>query len=383
MKKTFADILNDFTEADLSRMRKKVPEWGEVEGMEYPSRLCMEQCSSAETARYKASFCQRIANSRGLDEFKIADLTGGLGVDCWAFSSIATHIHHNEMNLELSSAVQRNFARLGICNASFSNIEIVPGSIASLFDEGQRPDIIFLDPARRGAGGKKVFLLEDCSPDVLTLKDELFQTSHDLLLKLSPMADISMVCSRLGKQVREIHSVAADGECKELLVWLQKDWDNGFTITVGSISFIPEDEKAAVPVFFRNAEDLSSCPYLFEPSSALLKAGAFNLICQRFGIVKYGRFTHIYGAEEIVPELKELGKWFRVNGVRDFSKRDISETGKAYPRCELSARNVPMTSDELRKRMGAASGSDTHIFAVTADFMEAPSVRRIIVTERV
>lgn len=378
-KKSFADILNSISDSDLARMARKVPEWASVPCMQYPSRLCMEQCSSSATAIYKADLCQRIFSSQARRP-RIADLTGGLGVDCWAFSRIAEHVHHNEMNTELSAAVQANFQALGIDNTTFTSVEAKAGGIEPLLGSVP-PDIIFLDPARRSDTGRKVFLLEDCRPDILTMKDELLSISPDVLVKLSPMADITMVCERLGQEVREVHVVSADGECKELLVWLQRDWAEGYCIIAGGIEFRPEEEKSAVPTFCSGADAVKGL--LFEPSSALLKSGAFNLICSRYGLSKLGRFTHLYISDTRIETLDNLGKWFSISETRPFDGRSIKAAGHDFPRCEVTARNIPMSSDELRKRMGVTSGGNTHIFGISADFSAESSRRMLIVTERI
>ena len=318
---SFKDILNGIEADSSARMGRKVPEWSGVEGLSFPTRLSMEQCSSSVTARYKAELASRIftgcSDSTDLPRLRcnnpsslrcgnaspvahppqssrpvVIDLTGGLGVDCWAFSQVAEHVHHNEMNQELSSAVQANFAALGITNASFSSIEVTAGKVAEVIGAcGCKPDILFLDPARRSDTGRKVFLLEDCSPDILTLKDELLEAAADVLVKLSPMADITMVCSRLGRQVREVHVVEADGECKELLVWMQRGWNDDFTVVYKDLRFTQKEEGSAAPALMDDAEKLSG--FLFEPSPALLKAGCFKLLCGKIGIKKFGRFTHL------------------------------------------------------------------------------------------
>ncbi|MDO5442312.1 MAG: class I SAM-dependent methyltransferase [Bacteroidia bacterium] len=413
---TFKEILDGIDADAVKRMEKKVPQWAGVAGIGFPTRLSMEQCSSSETALYKAALASAVFQQRELatealsslrckypsslrcgnapsaampsaaNDFSkpvICDLTGGLGVDCWAFSGIAAHVHHNEMNRELSAAVQHNFKALGITNASFSSIEAAPGAISGIIDAcGASPDIIYLDPARRSGTGKKVFLLEDCSPDVLSLKDELLAAAPDILMKLSPMADISMVCKRLGGTVREIHVIGADGECKELLVWMQRGWDKGCTIVCGGLRFTQEEETAAVPVMVREKQALLDSGYLFEPSSVLLKSGCFNLICSRLGLSKLGKFTHLYSAAEPSEELKSYGKIFSIKEIRPFDGRSIKAVGKEWPRSEVSSRNLPISSDELRKKMGVTSGGNVHIFACAAGFITGDE-RIILVTSKV
>ena len=127
-KRSFSDILNDLSDAGLERMRRKVPEWADVAGIEYPSRLSTEQCSSSATAAYKARLVRRICPECRL----LVDLTGGLGVDCHAFSKVCGHVLYNEMNQGLASTVERNFALLGVSNVSFSSVEVTPESIPGL-----------------------------------------------------------------------------------------------------------------------------------------------------------------------------------------------------------------------------------------------------------
>jgi len=374
-KRSFSDILADISDAGLARLRRKVPEWADVPGIELPSQLAAEQCSSAATAACKAALVRRISPACR----QLTDLTGGLGVDCYFFSRVCDRVHYNEMDRELAAATERNFGRLGVTNVSFSSVEVTPESLAGLVADG--PDVIFLDPARRSGTGRKVFLLEDCSPDVTALRDGLFAAAPDILIKLSPMADISMVCKRLGDSVREVHAVGSEGECKELLIWMQRDWDGGCTTVAEGLRFSAQEEAAARPRLLPERSALAGV--LFEPAATLLKAGCFNLLCDRLGLAKLGRFTHLYVADAPDESLKAYGKLFRIKEVLPFNGRSAKELGRALPRCSVTARNLPVSSDELTKRMGVTPGGDAHIFAFTADFSDAPSERLMAVTERI
>ena len=383
MKKvSFSDILADLSDTMSARMRKKVPEWAEVPGIEFPTRLATEQCSSSDTAAYKAGLVGRICPGCRL----LADLTGGLGVDSYAFSKVCGRVIYNEMDPELAAATERNFGRLGVSNVSFSSVEVTPESLPWLVADG--PDVIFLDPARRSGTGRKVFLLEDCSPDIAALRDGLLAAAPDILAKLSPMADIAMVCRRLGPAVREVHVIGADGECKELLVWMHRGWDGGCTIVAGGLRFTAQEEAAAAsrllpgPAYFTAASP-DGCRYLFEPSPTLLKAGCFNLVCKRLDLYKLGRSTHLYVTDSPSDTLSSYGKLYRISSVLPFNNSTIRSLGRSHPRCSVTARNIPVSSDALAKKMGVTSGGDTHVFAFTADFTDAPSDRLMAVTERV
>ena len=384
------------------RLRKKLPEWVARTELVYPSSLCAEQCSSLDTAWYKASIVMRIINEyvgtvasmvgepvevAEPKKGKVADLTGGLGVDSWAFSEVAEKVLYNEMNPALAAAARHNFKVLGVTNIFIKNSEATSDSIKDIFGDF-RPDVIFLDPARRDSAGKKVFLLEDCSPDVLKMLPELFGISRFIFLKLSPMADITMAVERLdrtyeeylentsgkgwnGQWVREVHVVASGGECKELLILLDREWNEGYSLTCRedgkTLTFRPEEiakAKASYP-------DSTFARIIFEPGKSLTKAGVFNAICERFGLVKLARFTHLYTIseplsdselEQRIDPLKDFGKVFYVKEILPLNKASMKDVGKRYPHSEVSAKNIPMSSDELRARLKVKSGDDAHIF---------------------
>ena len=428
------------------RLRTKVPAWYAVPSLRFPNRLAAEQCSSAETARYKAAVAARVvaasavAGSRGgqngaylpvteaelsrggqngallpattAPRARLADLTGGLGVDSWAFAEVFGEVLYNEMQPALAAAAEENFKELGVKNIRVVNWRITPaivtdvsasrsgtaspadgdsgagpgGSVADVLGDFG-PDILFLDPARRAGDGRKVFLPEDCQPDVTALLPELFAAARHVLLKLSPMADISLCVKRFG-HVREVHSIAAEGECKEMLLLLDREWNGGYTITAyengSTLTWSPEEESAAA-VQFASDEDLtpghssgttlpsaasfpappsSPAGFLFEPGKALMKAGAFRLLCGCFGLKKLDTHTHLYVTEAVPAELAPLGKTFRILETLPLDKRTMKEAGRRYPRAEVTARNIPMTSNELRKRLGCGSGGDIHLFGV-------------------
>ena len=392
------------------KLKGKVQEWCDEPALVFPRKLSAEQCSSSASGTYKAELAGRIYSviptMESKNGFRLADLTGGLGVDSWFISKKASQVMYCEMLPELCKAAKHNYAVLKAENITVRNAAVIsetqiaqaesddaqclsaegasvfqtPSQILSDF----QPDIVYMDPARRGEGGKKVFLIEECTPDVLTLKDQIFQHTRHILLKLSPMADITMVCERLGRCCREVHVVAAGGECKELLVWMAREWDQEYTIhavelhkdsEAGVITFGVAEEKTAmakpfdIDIYQEAVRQEEKSIYLFEPGKALMKAGAFNLISERFGISKLGISTHYYtfDDEQKADVLKQHGKVFRVIKMEPLDKRTIKAAGKEFPKAEVTARNIPMDTDTLRKKLGVTSGDDAHIFGLKSD----------------
>ena len=382
-RKKYPDIDIDLAVNCIESRRKlkgKVQEWYENPKLIFPLKLSAEQCSSSATGAYKAALAERIA---GTDKgWSIADLTGGLGVDSWFFSQRASKVIYNEMQQALCDAARHNFKTLGATNITISNSIASEDTISEILFENV--DIVYMDPARRGEGGKKVFLLEDCTPDVLTLKDIIFRHARHILLKLSPMADITMACSRLGDSCREVHVVGAGGECKELLIWMDKEWNEEYTIIstelhpgapLSEFSFKPSEERSAIGIQSTKTLIMEGDRYeqdelfIFEPGKALMKAGAFNLISERFGIAKLGRSTHYYTtcSKDAADALKPYGKVYEILECRQLNKRSMKDLSKMYPKAEVTARNIEMDTETLKKKMGITSGDDAHIFGLKSD----------------
>lgn len=215
-------------------------------------------------------------------------------------------------------------------------------------------------------------------------------------------------------QVREVHVVEADGECKELLIWIDRDWDGPFRLVIcnadrqsipapagkaelqqtgpapqqrrpGILSFDPDAESGAKPEYVPGPDALRG-GLLFEPGKALSKAGLFNTLCSGTGLLKLARHTHLYlvspaaalsGQDDCMPRfpaekddctprfpagLSDFGKFFRIKEIHPFSGKTVKAVGKAWPRADVSAKDLPLSSDELRKRLGVISDASVHIF---------------------
>ena len=360
MKRSFADILQDLDGDRARKTARKLPEWAAA-GAEIPGALALEQCSSAATAAYKAEFLRSAAAPARIG--RILDLTGGMGVDTLAFSRIAGAVTYFERDAELAAAAERNFARLGAGNIEVRCETVRPDSSLP------EAELIYADPARRDAAGRKVFLLEDCSPDVLGLLPLLLRKAPAVLLKLSPMADLAMLAERLGPALREIHAVESEGEVKELLCLLRREPAGEpepqlSLVRLGSavLRTTMREERTARAVF---AAEIRPDDTLLEPAPVLLKAGAFNLPCARWGLLKLAPSTHFYlaPAAELPAEAAPFFKAHRIRAVLPFGAAAFRQIRQRWPRAEVTARDLPVGSAALQKKMGLSPGGDAHIFA--------------------
>lgn len=381
------------------KTRKKLPSWHSTPEIIYPSVLCAEQCSSEEAASYNCSVALEAISREKAGDARIADLTGGLGVDSMAFlkSIGVSQVLYNEANPLLAGHAAQNFTLLGanVLSAGehakgifVSNKMVAPGKVGEILGDF-RPDLIYIDPGRRGEGGRKVFLLEDCQPDVLTLKDELLHACPLLLLKLSPMADIDMLVRRLGN-VREVHCVGVDGECKELLVLVERGWEGDYFLKVreadDTISYPSSSEDNAVPIYLSDQTGLHSYKgmWLYEPGKALSKAGVFKTISQSESIPKIAPSTHLYLCKGLSTSLIQHGKLFRILEILPFSKSAMRHIATSYRISGVTARNLPISSDALARKLMPSNPSaavSAHIYAFLAHFSDHSDGKFIIIAE--
>lgn len=349
-----------------AKARNKLPVWYAEPGLLYPQSLSLEQCSSQATALYKQRFV--------LSVDRVADLTGGLGVDSWSLSQPAASVDYFERSEELCACARHNFVALGRDNITVHYAETTPEMLSRIPSDTY--SLIYLDPARRGRDGGRVYSLRDCEPDITALRPELLRIAPRILLKASPMADISVLLSQL-PEAAEVHILSSDNECKEVLVLMLRDnslpaeeipivaadLQSGDNSGEGTeeFHFTLREEREAVADMVAPSE-ISG--FLFEPSPALLKSGAFKLPAVRFGLKKISASTHFYighAPVELFP-----GKFRRILEVLPFHKAAIRDFRKKYPACSVTARNFPMTSEELRRRLGTAESDTLRVLATTA-----------------
>ena len=328
------------------KAKAKLPTWFAEPQILYPSSLALEQCSSETTALYKQRFVPEGAS--------VADITGGLGVDSSFFARKAASVTYIERNPALCEAALHNFEALGLGNVKVVCAE----TCAANLPEG-RYDLIFADPARRSKTSSRVYDIADCEPDILQLKDALLEISEALLVKISPMADITRTLL-LFPEATELHIVSSDGEVKELLVYCRKGQPLGEKAPVFAegLRLTLEEEAACLPHY---APALGK--YIFVPAKGLLKAGAFKLTAARFGLSQLAPGTHLYTADSPVEFFP--GRTYELLEAAAWSKSAAAELVKRYPAAELTAVNFPLSTDDLRKRLRLKDGGTAHIFATT------------------
>ncbi len=331
-------------------MATKLPSWAENMSILFPVKISLEQCSSEVTALYKASL---------VSGESMVDLTGGFGVDCSFLSKKFSKVDYVEQNTELCEIAEHNFRVLGL------NIKVNNAESVEFLKAMPAVDCIYIDPARRDVKGKKTADLSLCSPNLLEIRDILLEKCNTLLIKLSPMFDISSALE-VFPECKQVHVVSVKNECKELLllveggfygeteiVCVDLDELSQVQLEITSVASNLRKEKGEIICYF------APKAYLYEPNASIMKAGLFKTVANRYNVQKLHPSTHLYTSDEFVPDFP--GRTFKILRVTKVQKKEIPDIEKA----NLSTRNFPGNVADLRKKLKLKDGGDTYIFATT------------------
>ena len=343
----------------------KLPLWAATDGIIYPPHISMEQCSSEQTAMYKAEVAQRLIAELPVlpvlppNPTTLIDLTGGFGVDFSFLAPMFDNAVYIERQSHLCDLSRHNMAALGITQA-----ETVCGDCAQIIEEISHATLIYADPARRSASGSRTFAISDCTPDVLAMRETLLDKADFTMLKLSPMLDWRKAAADMGSHVGEVHIVSAGNECKELLLVMSRKFTG-----LERIYCVNDDQTFSFTPSQTSQQSLTSllspappaCHY--EPNASLMKAGCFALIEQRYACRQISRDSHLFLSSEPIPSFP--GRGFAIRAITTMNKRELKAALGGTGQANVSVRNFPMTADALRKKLKLKDGGDTYIFGTT------------------
>ena len=389
--------------------RKKLPQWAATDGIIYPPHISMEQCSSEQTATYKAEVAKRLVATlapkspsdgnretttpdgaghssprggwKGVAPTLLIDLTGGFGVDFSYMARAFGRAVYIERQSHLCAVSRHNMAMLGLTQA-----EVVCGDCTQIIEEMDDVTMFYADPARRDARGGRTFAISDCTPDIIAMRDTLLGKACFTMVKLSPMLDWRKAVADMGGCVGEVHIVSVANECKELLLVMSRKYASLERICCvndgQTFSFTPEEAANATlshnpitpqphnPTTVKPHNPITPKPhnpitekYLYEPNASLMKAGCFALIAQRYGCRQVGADSHLFVSRQEIPHFP--GRGFAIRAITTMNKRELKAALGGTGQANVSVRNFPMTADALRKKLKLKDGGDTYIFGTT------------------
>lgn len=332
---------------------KKLPLWARTEGIVYPVKLSLEQCSSEQAAFYKQQIVARLLPGKRQG---MVDLTGGFGIDFTYLAKLFAEADYVEQNKDLCEIAQHNFPLLGL-----SKVRIHNEICEEFFDEMGDFCLVYLDPSRRDADGRKVISLSDCSPNIETIQTELLEHAPIVMVKLSPMLDIDDTLRRLNN-VSEVHVVSVSGECKEILLVLRRESEGTLryycTNITSKVQTFCSDARNSDPIIAPHLDH-----YLYEPNASILKAGMQNALCHAYDVGKLHPFSHLFISAHFIDNFP--GRAFVIEDYCSFAKKDLKRMLSNISQCNLTVRNFPATVAELRKRLKLREGGDIYLFATT------------------
>ena len=408
---------------------KKLPQWASCEGIIYPPHISMEQCSSQFTAQYKSEIAQtlltpavtvrarmsdsaesdnqttksepQLSNSGESDNCEVemclrmsdspesdtqetktgvrvtdspesdtlvarssvVDLTGGFGVDFSYLARGFSQATYVERQRHLCDLAEHNMAALGLDQA-----RIVCGDGVEYLRQMDPVDFIYLDPARRDEHGSRTYAIEDCTPNVLELRDLLLAKSQCTLVKLSPMLDWRKAVADFDGTVREVHIVATGNECKELLLVLgqqvHEEPSAPRVFCVNDNQRIDYDSAAYTQGLRIGGKPLPEAKnYLYEPNASIMKAGCFDLVEERFGVTQVGPSSHLFVSATPVADFP--GRGLAIEAIGGMNKKDIKRLLNGTKQANIAVRNFPLTAPQLRKKLKLADGGPVYLFGTT------------------
>ena len=353
--------------AAYQTIEKKIPSWAECDDLVFPPKLSLEQSSSELTAQYKA---QLIKEFMGGDGFTHIDLTGGMGIDCYFIAQNANASHYVEQNADLCHIAQHNFTHLNpnitVHNTTAEEFlnQITDNRVQST--DNNPSFLIYLDPARRGNHGEKLVSISDCQPDVVALLPQMFEITDKVVVKLSPMLDITRAISEL-EHIEHLYVISVDNECKELLLFINRNYNAETQIHAINLKSTVDSQLFSGYLSHESALSLAYARevgrYIYEPYAAHLKSGLYKTIAETYGVEKLHQHSHLYTSMELNSEFP--GRHFAVEQVVPFDKKSAKSLFKSLKQANITTRNFPLTVSELRTQYKIKEGGATYIFATT------------------
>ena len=341
------------------RTRDKLPTFAEIKDWWFPVRLSCEQCSSEATANYKAQIYPSICHT-------LIDLTAGYGVDTFFMAEGVQEAHYVERNAELCAIAEHNFSlyrpKIQVHNTTAEEFLTTLPISNTPYPISNTPypisnTLIYLDPARRSQLGGKVFRIEDCEPNVIELLPTLRQHASHIMIKFSPMLDITAALRVLGSDW-DTHIVAVNNEVKEVLFLTGTGMMHAVNIHTREMRtdrffFSPVDEHQAQLTIATAIQQ-----YIYEPNAAIIKAGAFQLVGERYELKKLDTNTHLYTSDTCMS-----GFPGRVWEVIDAEVKDPKKQLDTKAKYSILSRNYPLSPEEIRKKYKLKDGDDRYLLA--------------------
>ena len=331
----------------IQKAKNKLPEFYTTPDIIYPSKLSMEQCSSEKTGLYKSQLIKGKS---------LIDLTGGFGIDSFYFAKQFNQVTYVEKNQELFEIVKSNFEKL-----KATNIDLVNTTAEEfLKTTNKEADVVYIDPSRRNEN-QRVFRLDECTPNIINLSQSIFKVTDKILLKTAPLLDIKQSLKDL-KNVTKVWVISVNNECKEVLYLLE----NGKIVEplINTVNLTKQNQHFCFNYDLESdaqVEYSKPLNYLYEPNASILKAGAFNGICNKYNVKKIAQNTHLYTSKEQIENFP--GRVFKIEKVIAYQLKEFKKLG--ITKANVSCRNFKDNPEQVKKKLTLKDGGKIYLFATS------------------
>ena len=181
------------------------------------------------------------------------------------------------------------------------------------------------------------------------------------------MLDIKEALSQF-PQCKKVIVLAVKNECKELLFVLDQQHHGEVSIECVNLT---QKEKEQFEFTFSEEQNttivLSEAEaYLYDPNVAILKAGAFKCIAEKYNLKKLGVNTHLYTSNDLLNEFP--GRIFKVIESVNLKKQKIKKAN-------VITKNYILNANQLKAKYKIQEGGDEFLIGLK-DHQNKPQTYR-------
>lgn len=323
---------------------KKIPAFINTKTVLLPKLY--EQCTQEEVAKYKASLIK--GNS-------LLDATAGLGIDSYYIGQSFKQRTCIEANAEHAQILKHNYEALNF------ESEIIHATLEEFLANDKRVfETIYIDPDRRPEFNRKVFEINECTPNVLELKDVLLSRCQSCWIKLSPMVDIHQVVQSFFPNLCHVICIAYGNEMKEILIQLKP---GNQVLRYEAVNITSE----GVTQFQSNKNDvkpLLSLPgkYFFEPNVAMIK----SKLCMEYSHEKQLKVLYPNGYFFTTDAYQQdlQGRLFEIIEHGQYKKELLNAFIKKHQikKANIACRNFFWKPEEVKQQFKLHDGGEWYLF---------------------
>ncbi len=298
---------------------------------------------------FEQASSEQVAGVKELSGGSLLDLTCGLGVDSLHFSRSFRRVVSIERDETLAAVARENFRRMGV-----SNIEVVCSSAEEYLARcNESFDWIYADPDRRSVTGQKLVRLEECSPNILSLMDQVERVAGGrFMIKNSPLFDVDEAFRLFSPARVEVVSIA--GECKEVLISRSED-DTLAATAVGRFS-VEVARGEVQQQFCCEPFSAEGYRYLILPDVALQKSRLVShVLAGKADVWSNNGFGF---ARQLPCEVE--GRWFEIERIVDFVPKQLKKE-LAGVRVEILKRDFPLSTKQITDQLKIKEGGERRI----------------------